>query len=406
MPERVIVELAGRSDVGLLRENNEDHLLIGDLDRGELAAGEAVIRHADGARGPLLVVCDGMGGVAGGEVASRLAAQVLWEEMRDAPATAERAVFARHLRRAIRAANRRLREEGERDPALRGMGTTVSAAGLCGEVLVVAQVGDSRAYVERRGALTQVTRDQSVVSALVHAGRLSESEARASEQRSLILQALGAAADVDVALSIVELRQGDRLLLCSDGLHGPVADLALAATLSEQPEVEAAAAALIRLAHTAGGPDNTTVVVARFSGEGLRPAGPDDELRFAEFDPMEEGDRALTDTSLVSRRLAAKAGLRRDMPPPAIPATGQHRVVRIEALEPGEDAGGSPLGPAGRRLAAGRRLGPWAWLVAILAIGLAAAMVLARCSRRPRPCAARRGGATCGMCRVRDSCGS
>jgi serine/threonine protein phosphatase PrpC len=263
-------------------------------------------------------------------------------------------VFARHLRRAIRAAHRAVADESAARPELRGMGTTVSAAGVAGTALLIAQVGDSRGYIERAGSLTQVTRDQSFVSAMVHAGQLSELEARLSEKRSLILQALGTGDDVDVAISLVELRRGDRLLLCSDGLHGPVNDEALRHTLAEHADLDRALAALLAMSHQAGAPDNVTIVLARFTGERLAPpAGDDDRPRFAELDPNEEGESALTSTSFVGRRLAARAGLRPDSLPPPIPATGQHKAVS-----------GLPAEPAHAALARGSRLGLLAWVVA------------------------------------------
>ncbi len=365
--DAVQVEFVGVTDAGLVRESNEDWFAVGDLDRSVLAGPGQILR-AGGARGPLFVVCDGMGGVAGGEVASRLAVEIVWREMVGAHRTGERAVLARLMRRSIRTANRGLIDEAAARPELRGMGTTVSAAALAQNALLIAQVGDSRAYIERSGTLTQVTRDQSVVSALVHAGRLSEMEARLSEKRSLILQALGTAPEVEVAISLVELRRGDRLLLCSDGLHGPVNDEALRHALSEHAEVDRAAEALIGLARQAGAPDNVTVVLARFTGERLQlPAGAVDRPRFVELDPNEEGERALTSTSIVGRRLAARAGLRDDSIPPGIPATGQHRAVRLP-----DDLAGPPE-PA---VAEGSRLGLIAWgLVALVGLVILALLL-------------------------------
>ncbi len=361
----VIAEVYARTDVGLARENNQDCFLVGDMDAGVQVA-DAAWRGA-GARGPLLVVCDGMGGAAGGEVASRLAADVLWGEMRAARPPSERDIYARVLRRAVRLANRRIWEEGQKTPKLRGMGTTVSAAGLAGDALIVAQVGDSRAYVQRGSTLTQVTRDQSIVSALVHAGRITPDEARSSVQSNMILQALGAALDVDVGLSVVDLRRGDRLLLCSDGLHGAVPDEMLRATLASCPDLDEAVNTLITLAHRAGAPDNVTAVVARFGGEGLRePASEEDLPRFTEMNPQEEGDRALATTSWVNRRLAARAGIGDDPGPPVLPTTGQHPVYSGPV---GEGAGGaaSPADPAGAALAQRERLGLVAWMLAALA---------------------------------------
>ncbi|HUS63121.1 MAG TPA: protein phosphatase 2C domain-containing protein, partial [Kofleriaceae bacterium] len=320
----IVVSATGATDPGLVRQSNEDALAVGNLDGGARADDGEVLR-TDGSRGPLLIVCDGMGGVVGGEVASRLATDVIWEEMLRSRPTAERLVYARLLRRSLRAAHQRLLDEGQARPELRGMGTTVSAAGIAGGALLIAQVGDSRAYIQRRTTLTQVTRDQSVVSTLVHAGRMNELEARLSEKRSLILQALGAGDDVDVALSLVELRRGDRLLLCSDGLHGPVNDEAIRHTLDTQEDLGEAVRALVGLARQGGAPDNVTCILARFDGDVLPlPVGDDDRPRFVEVDITEDGERALTSTSVVARRLAARAGLRADTRPPPLPATGQH----------------------------------------------------------------------------------
>lgn len=362
----LVLEVCGRTDVGLVREHNEDFLFVGDLDTAEeLRIENAQSCDVDG-RGLILVVCDGMGGVGGGEVASRLAANAIWDEMREARPTAETAVYARLLRRAIRVANQRIRDEGETDEELRGMGTTVSAAGIVGDILVLAQVGDSRAYVQRGKSLVQVTRDQSVVSALKQAGRMTESEARLSDKRSMILQALGTSDDVDVAMSIVELRAGDRLLLCSDGLHGPLEDDVLQSTMVDRTDVGDAVGSLVAKARQAGGPDNITALVVKFSGEALRPPLADDDLpRFTEFDPMEEGDDALMTTSVVARRLARRAGLRSDTAPPAIPATGQHTVVTDEDIE---REAKKTRRPADRVLERGQRIGATAWLVAMISL--------------------------------------
>ncbi len=214
MTQPLAIAVAAASDVGQVREHNEDSLLVGDLDAGELVelGDEPWKRAAD--RGPLLVVCDGMGGVEGGEVASQLAAEVLWREMKATPATRDAEVFARLLRRATRVANHDVHAMAKREPGLRGMGTTVSAAGIVGDRLVIATVGDSRAYVLRDGALVQVTRDQSLAFALLAAGHDPNEAANAG---SAILQALGVGDAVEPSLSIIELRRGDRVLLCSDG---------------------------------------------------------------------------------------------------------------------------------------------------------------------------------------------
>jgi protein phosphatase len=213
-----------------------------------------------------------------------------------------------------------------REPGLRGMGTTLSAAGIVGERLILATVGDSRAYVLRRGALVQVTRDQSLASALVAAGH---SEVEAQNAGGAILQALGVGDDVEPSLSIIHLRRGDRILLCSDGLHGLVGDPALALLLSEPHTLDQAVRLLVAAARAAGGSDNITAVVCEVSGERFAPPIDDDDLpTFREFDPQREGDPALTETSYVARRLAAKIGIPQSSIPPSIPVTGQHAVLR------------------------------------------------------------------------------
>jgi PPM family protein phosphatase len=367
------IAVAAASDVGQVREHNEDSFLVGDLNsqmRVELPADAAKAEswRTSGERGPLLVVCDGMGGVEGGEVASDLAAQVIWREMKGTPATRDPEVFARLLRRATRVANHDVHAMSKREPGLRGMGTTVSAAGVVGDRLVIATVGDSRAYVLRRGALVQVTRDQSLSSALLAAGHNEEEAASAG---SAILQALGVGDDVEPSLSIIELRRGDRVLLCSDGLHGLVGDPALAVLMSEPHTVSESVTLLVTAARAAGGTDNITAIVADVTGERLAEPRDDDDLpTFREFDPQKEGDPALTDTSYVARRLAARIGLPAQSLPPTIPVTGQHAVLRSR-ISMRVPATALPIedieGPARQRLSNARI--QW-WLV--VAIGVVA----------------------------------
>ncbi len=358
-----LVEIVCRSDVGLVRERNEDSVLVADLDSEEVLEQSKLVE-SRGQRGPLLIVCDGMGGVAGGDVASQLAAKVIHEDMQASMRSKNRSVLARSMRRAVRRANQEIVAAGEANKKVRGMGTTVSAAAFVDNMAVLAQVGDSRAYVLRNRALTQITRDQSVVSAMVQAGRISEQEAQYSMQRGRILQALGASADVEVSLSIAELRAGDCLLLCSDGLHGQVTDEGIRQAMCTD-DLEGAASALVALANEAGGGDNVSVVLARFTGADLRPAGVDDELRFTEIDHAQEGPSALTTTSIVGRRLAHRAGLRNDAWPRSVPATAQHPAIRVEE------------GSAERAIAKHSRLGIVHYL-AIAILSLAALLSLLR----------------------------
>ena len=368
------VAIAGATDIGEVREHNEDHLLVGDLDGGQLLDLKDRWR-SSADRGPLLIVCDGMGGVDGGEVASELAAQSFWREMMPTPATRDPEVFARLLRRASRVANHDVFAMAKKEPGLRGMGTTLSAAGIIGDRLIVATVGDSRVYVLRAGALVQVTRDQSLQSALIAAGHTPNEAASAG---GAILQALGVGDDVEPSLSITEIRRGDRILMCSDGLHGLVGDPALAVLLSTPHTVEESAQLLIAAARAAGGTDNITAVVAEVGGERLvEPTSEDDLPVFREFDPQREGDPALTSTSYVARRLAAKIGLPTTNLPSMIPVTGQHRILQSR-IGPRIPVTALPIpdteGPARERLRQAAL--PWSWYLVIAIVGCAIAWVL------------------------------
>ncbi|MFB9377159.1 PP2C family protein-serine/threonine phosphatase [Kineococcus gynurae] len=234
----IALRYAARSDVGLVRASNQD----------------------SGYAGPhLLVIADGMGGHAGGDVASSLAVgalSVLDGEAHGADDAAD------HLGEAIEAANEELRRRIGAEPELAGMGTTVTAILRSGERLVLAHIGDSRGYLLRDGVLTQLTRDHSYVQSLVDAGRLTPEDAENHPQRSVLLRVLTGAAEDHADVSVRTARSGDRFLLCSDGLSGVVAADTLATTLIENADPGAAAERLVELALRGGGPDNISVVVA------------------------------------------------------------------------------------------------------------------------------------------------
>ncbi len=349
----LVVVIAAATDIGEVREHNEDSHLVGDLDASQKLDLVEQVFEGSGARGPLLVVCDGMGGVEGGEIASELTSQVMWREMKGTPATRDPEVFARLLRRAARVANHDVHAMARREPGLRGMGTTLSAAGVIGDRLILATVGDSRAYVLRAGALVQVTRDQSLQSALIAAGH---SPGEVASAGGAILQALGVGDDVEPSLSMTELRAGDRILLCSDGLYGLVGDPALALLLSRPHDVQQAVRLLVAAARAAGGTDNITAIVCEVNGGRLVPPRGDEDLpSFMEFDPQKEGDPALTETSYVARRLAARIGIPQNSIPPSIPVTGQHAVLRssIGIRVPPTSLPVELDGPARKRLRAG-----------------------------------------------------
>jgi protein phosphatase len=296
------VRAAGRSDTGLSRAENQDRLLIADL--ATLAEGVPGGDHsnarADGvessATGPvefdlgplggILLVADGMGGVAGGGVASGLAvaairaavvAEVRAAGELDAPG------FAAVLRDALHVANARIHDEAAQDSRYRGMGTTATLAGVLDGVVYLAQVGDSRAYLVRDGRAVRLTRDQSLVQDFVDAGVLTEDEARSVEDGTL-LQALGVAPRVKPELTAQELRRGDVVLLCSDGLSRVVVDDEIGGAVRRATDCSALCDELVELANQRGGPDNVTVVAACFAGEGLREARGDEPVGRKPYD--------------------------------------------------------------------------------------------------------------------------
>src|SRR3954452_13029754 len=284
-PSDIKLTVFGKTDVGLVREHNEDCFLIADatLDKRESEPREA-IEIPVGPKGALLLVCDGMGGAAAGEVASQMAVESISTALAGAEPQS-RDGFARRLRRAIEDANDRIYAQSRDNQSERGMGTTCTAVALVDGTLVLGQIGDSRCYVLREGRLAQVTKDQSLAWQLIEAGAMTAEEAKAFEHANIILQALGVQERVEVVLSQVSLRKGDVTLLCSDGLHGPVADEEILAILIAEPNLQKAGEALIQKALDRDGPDNITVVLGRFDGEGLQPPAPEDTVGFVAYDP-------------------------------------------------------------------------------------------------------------------------
>lgn len=228
-----------RTDVGRIRPQNEDSLV---------------------ARDPLFAVADGMGGHEAGEVASEIAIETLTAQ---APATAD----ARALGRAVMAANRAIIHAAENGIGKAGMGTTMTAAVLEKTKLVVAQVGDSRAYLLHEGRLSRITRDHSLMADMIEAGQITEEESRWHPQRSVITRALGSDPEMIPDLFELELDEGDRILLCSDGLSGMVYDEELQQILSDHYEPQECADALIEAANNNGGHDNITAIVMDVTGE-------------------------------------------------------------------------------------------------------------------------------------------
>lgn len=249
------VRSAWVTDVGLMRDHNEDAVLVKEEGRGTI--------HGNLATG-LYVVSDGMGGAEAGEVASALTIQTLahaieqvWnEDVVRGPEERET-----YLREAVKAANAALLVYAQEHPESSGLGATVVSLLLQGQHLTLAWVGDSRAYLWEDGALQQLSRDHSLVARLVEIGQLNPDDARKHEHRNVLLRSLGNKEEVAVDVVSRPLRRGARLLLCSDGLTGHVEDAALADILSRHRDPHDAALELVAAANAGGGNDNISVIV-------------------------------------------------------------------------------------------------------------------------------------------------
>ncbi len=240
------LKVGAATDVGRVRPINEDAYLA---------------RPEQG----LFVVCDGMGGAASGEVASQIAVKVIGDLFDEAPGVGTaggRLSRSARLGDAVCAANDAIYDHAEADKAHTGMGTTVVSAWIEGDILSLAHVGDSRAYLWHDGQLEPVTSDHSLVEAQVRAGLINREQSLTSVHQNVLLRALGRELDVEVELDEVRVSAGDCLLLCSDGLTRMVADAELADTLARfRGDPQGACAHLIAAANAKGGPDNITVVI-------------------------------------------------------------------------------------------------------------------------------------------------
>lgn len=242
------MDVASRTDVGLRRKRNEDFLTV----RGT-------------PHGLLLVVCDGMGGHAGGELASRLAAEAF------ADCVAEESGTPRELLAlAAEVANRAVMAYADEHPEFAGMGTTLVAALVSGGRATVANVGDSRAYLFHDGYLRRITTDHSLVAAMVERHEITEAEAERHPQRNVITRSLGGDRGSQADLFEVPIVDGDLLLLASDGLHGMIGDVEIARLCASEPNAARVCDALVQRALAAGGDDNVTVIAAR-SGPSAHP---------------------------------------------------------------------------------------------------------------------------------------
>jgi serine/threonine protein phosphatase PrpC len=274
----VNVVVGASSDVGLVREANEDSYLI---------------------ERPLFAVADGMGGHVAGDVASSTAVRVISEK-----AAAASASNPESLAQILVDANAVIYEKANSDSALRGMGTTCTLVLVDETRAHIAHVGDSRAYLLKDGHLEQLTEDHTLVSRMVREGKISADEAQQHPQRSIITRALGVDSEVQVDLLNIDLDVGDRLLICSDGLSSLVGDETIQEALQETLDPQDAAETLVTLAKEAGGDDNITVLILEFRDDN-EPA-PAPTTSRSDTQPREQTQPSQQQAVVVTRRRTAR----------------------------------------------------------------------------------------------------
>ena len=281
------IDVSALSHTGYQRTNNEDHYLVVRLGRSletvstSLPAGDIPARTEE--VNHVMIVADGMGGHRAGEIASRMAITTLvnlalripdWIFRMDDAHAQE---IERRSRSRVQEVDAKLVESGQRDPSLAGMGTTLTAARSLGRDLLITHVGDSRAYLLRGGNLLRLTRDHTFAQLLVDTGQLAPADVARSSHRHVLTNALGgSSADVHVDTDRLQLDDGDRLLLCSDGLTDLVDDESISSILRETTRSSDACERLVQRALDAGGRDNVTVIVAAYQIPDTAPRTKDD----------------------------------------------------------------------------------------------------------------------------------
>jgi len=299
----MIVELHAKSDVGRVRRGNEDNFLVLDLSSQKTWTGSDGVQPPKeltnlklGDKGLVLVVSDGMGGALAGDVASRMAVDSVREMLVGTDAEegcAAETPLVDCLKNATVYANLAIHLRSQEDSRCSGMGATFTGAAIKGDMLDLVQVGDSRGYMIRKDTIQLATKDQSLVQQLVDVGQISEAEAETHMFRNVILQALGAQSDVTPVTGKIQLRRGDILLLCSDGLSGKLRSEDIQNIVASNPDLTTACDELIAEANNRGGEDNITVVLVRFLGDDLEePTGDNITVEL----PVLEEDKTLDDS--------------------------------------------------------------------------------------------------------------
>lgn len=272
---RVNMDCFGMTDIGKCRETNQDHFLIADLQKHMRIQSSSVAVNSDQifgqTMGKLMLVADGMGGANAGEVASELAVDSMAKFLLTSmhwlihPAQPEIEQFVEDLKAAARFSHEIVRGGANRDPALRGMGTTLTVAYLLWPMLYVLHVGDSRCYVMRNGTLELVTKDQTLAQHLFEHGHLSQSEFEKSQFHNVLMSAIGADTDLNAVVYRRRLVAGDKLLLCSDGVNAHLEDDQIERLLGASESPQSICEHIISEVNHRGGKDNVTVIVTECS---------------------------------------------------------------------------------------------------------------------------------------------
>jgi len=278
-PSLTAVDVAGATHQGYVRNNNEDHFLTmlfrRTLETISTNVNEDSLTHPYDLKGYGLLVADGMGGMAGGEVASSMALAKLIELVVNTPDWILALKKERDLERVLQRMTRRflevdsiLKKQADKHPKLRGMGTTLTVVGTLGSDLVIGHIGDSRAYLYRDGNLKQLTNDHTLAQVLIDSGVAAPNDPATRSMRHVLTAALGSMDErVEPQVYRMHLKRGDQILLCTDGLTEMLDDNTIASVLEESDTAEKTCQTLIDLALAAGGTDNVTVVLARFDSE-------------------------------------------------------------------------------------------------------------------------------------------
>ncbi|MEW6731232.1 MAG: protein phosphatase 2C domain-containing protein [Acidobacteriota bacterium] len=294
----VICNLAARTDAGVVRSNNEDNLIMADLMTGQSLSEHCQLSYPLHHNSILMVVSDGVGGGNSGEVASELTVFAIKDALMRLP----KHISAHdRLEAAVEEANNIVWNESRSNPNVKGMAATVTAILIDEDLAYIAEVGDSRAYLVRGGNIKQVTMDQSFVAHLVAKGVVKPENINQHARKNVILQAIGANEAVKVAVTMLQLQQGDALLMCTDGLSNMIT-IDEICHLVENLSPWAACKQMVELAKQRGGTDNITLIIAKFDGDGLagnNSPGSGKLEMLSSFDPEQEIRKSHKRTNLL-----------------------------------------------------------------------------------------------------------